>query len=351
MFGLAKSLVRRAAAGVDRAVTLAVRIGTSPAEENAPLDWGYEARVAFLEALGARYDSLDTAEYFPRPVAIEPILRREGFARKGLSRSDLAWPAGCEPFLPEMREAYLRTAQNQLAVTRFFYRDTPRPVVLFVHGYLMGRLPIDERVWPVLRFDVLGLDSALYVLPFHGQRGDPSRIGRPEFPGRDPRMGNEGFRQAVTEIRALTDWLRRRGHPKVGLVGMSLGAYAAALTATVEPLFDFLVPIIPLASLADFAFEQGSLSEAPELRAREHALLEHAYRIASPLHRPPLIAPERVLVLGGKADRITPLSHARRLAHHFHAPITAWQGSHLLQLGRREAYDRVEALVRRLGVV
>ena len=111
---------------------------------------------------------------------------------------------------------------------------------------------------------------------------------------------------------------------------MSLGGYAAALAATLDAKLDFVVPIIPLASLADFAFEQGSLSESPELRAREHDLLERVYRVASPLARPSLVPPERVLVLGGKADRITPLSHAKRLARHFGVPLTTWHGGHLL---------------------
>jgi pimeloyl-ACP methyl ester carboxylesterase len=250
-----------------------------------------------------------------------------------------------------MREAYTRTVENQFAFARLFRRERPRPVAILVHGYLMGRLSIDERVWPVARLDRLGFDSALVVLPFHGRRADPSRIGRPEFPGRDPRVANEGFRQVVGEIGDLVAWLERDGHPAVGIVGMSLGGYAAALAATVLPSLAVLVPIIPLASLADFAFEQGNLSESPELRAREHALLERAYRIASPLARPPRVVPERVLVLGGKADRITPLAHARRLARHFHAPLAAWHGGHLLQLGRGEGWDRIDELLKRTGLV
>jgi pimeloyl-ACP methyl ester carboxylesterase len=253
--------------------------------------------------------------------------------------------------LPEIREEYLGTLQNQFAYARLFESHTPRPVAILVHGYLMGRLAVDERIWPIGRFDELGLDSALVVLPFHGRRADPNRTSRPEFPGRDPRIANEGFRQVIGEIRALAAWLRRRGHPAVGVIGMSLGGYAAALAATVEAELDFVVPIIPLASLADFAFEQGSLSESPELRAREHALLERVYGLASPLARTPLVAPERLLVLGGKADRITPLSHARRLAHHLRAPLATWHGGHLLQLGRNDAFDRIAELVRRVGVV
>jgi pimeloyl-ACP methyl ester carboxylesterase len=348
---LAKSFVRRAAAGLDRAVTAAVRMGLPPGAEEAPLDWGYEARIAFLEALAARYDSLDTTAYFPELRAIEPVSREKGLASKRLRRTDLTWPAAYEPFLPEMREPYLRTMENQFAFVRLFRRDRPRPVVLLVHGYLMGRLSVDERIWPIARLDRLGFDTALVVLPFHGRRSDPSHIGRPEFPGRDPRVANEGFRQVVGEIGALSAWLEREGHPAVGIAGMSLGGYTAALAATVLPNLAFLVPIIPLASLADFAFEQGNLSESPELRAREHALLERAYWVTSPLARPPRLAPERVLVLGGKADRITPLAHARRLSRHFRAPLAAWHGGHLLQLGRSEGWDRIEEMLQRSGLV
>ena len=346
MFGLAKTLFLQAAASFDRAVTLAVRVGLPP-EDDAPLDWGYEARLAFLEALAERYGSLDLDGYFPEPAAIEPVARDEGLGPKRLRRTDLTWPSDYEPFLPEMRDAYLRTPENQWAHARLFRGETPRPVAILVHGYLMGRLPIDERVWPIGLLDATGLDSALVVLPFHGRRGDKARSGRPEFPGRDPRIANEGFRQSVGEIRQLAAFLRQKGHPAVGVIGMSLGGYAAALTATVETKLDFLVPIIPLASLADFAFEQGSLSESPELRAREFALLERTYAVASPLARAPLVPPDRTLVLGGKADRITPLSHAKRLARHFGAPLATFYGGHLLQLGKNDAWDRIAELLKR----
>jgi pimeloyl-ACP methyl ester carboxylesterase len=250
-----------------------------------------------------------------------------------------------------MLEPYLRTSENHWASARLFRRELPRPVAILVHGYLMGRLSIDERVWPVGYLDTTGLDAALVVLPFHGQRADPTRSGRPEFPGRDPRMANEGFRQVIQEIRQLAGWLRREGHPAVGVIGMSLGGYAAALAATSETELDFVAPIIPLASLADFALEQGHLAPSPELRAREFALLERVYAVASPLARKPRVPSERVLVLGGKADRITPLSHAKRLARHFDVPLTTFRGGHLVQLGRADAWNGITELLRRARIV
>jgi len=130
---------------------------------------------------------------------------------------------------------------------------------------------------------------------------------------------------------------------------MSLGGYTTSLTATIDPSLAFLVPIIPLTSLPDFALEHGELNPAPELAAHEHALLERVYRVVSPLARTPRIASEHVLVVGAKADRITPVEHARRLAAHFSAPLIAWHGGHLLQVGRNACFGRIESFLSELG--
>jgi len=193
-----------------------------------------------------------------------------------------------------------------------------------------------------------GYDVAFFTLPFHGMRANPARRGPPEFPGADPRFSNEGFRQIIFDLRNFIAWLHEQGHPQVGVMGMSLGGYTAALLATVQEQLSFCVPVIPLASLADFAREQGELSTAPEAEAEEHALLERIYRVVSPVHRKSLIAPSRTLVVAAKADRITPVAHARKLAAHFGAPLVSWHGGHLLQLGRNAAFRRVETLLREL---
>jgi hypothetical protein len=346
--GLAKHLLGRAAAGLDRAVTLAIRAGTADHDTEQTFGSGHEARVESLRNALARYATLDLARFYPEPRAIEPTLRERRPFGGGLSRSDLVWESIADTFLPELTDAYRLTTANHLAHARLITRGEPRSVALLVHGYLMGQLRVDERVWPLHVLDELGFDSALVMLPFHGRRAHPERPGRPEFPGTDPRFAAEGFRQAVTDLRELAGFLRRRGHPSVGLLGMSLGGYTAALATTVDAGFDFLVPIVPLASLADFARDHGELPEAPEPRSVEYELLERVYAHVSPVHREPLIARERVLVIGAKADRITGFLHARRLAAHFHAPLAAFHGGHLWQLGRGEAFERIAELLRAL---
>jgi pimeloyl-ACP methyl ester carboxylesterase len=347
--GLAGQLLARAAAGLDHAITLAVRAATPISDDEPSLGSGHEARVQALESAAARLESLDLETFFPAPRLIEPSARDRGAFNARLSRTDLAWESIRDTFLPELAERYRATRENHVAVARLVARPEPRPIAVLVHGYMLGQLRIDERVWPISALDGLGFDCALYVMPFHGRRVDRARNGRPEFPGKDPAFAAEGFRQAVTELRELVRFLRGRGHPRVGLLGMSLGGYTAALTATVDADLDFLAPIVPLASLADFALEHGELPEAPEPRAREYALLERAYRHVSPVGRPPRMAPERVLVIGAKSDRITRITHARRLALHFHAPLVSFHGGHVMQLGRGGAFERLGELLR--GVV
>jgi pimeloyl-ACP methyl ester carboxylesterase len=199
-----------------------------------------------------------------------------------------------------------------------------------------------------------GLDVAIIVLPFHALRAREDRRAPPPFPGSDPRFTNEGFRQAVSDIRALIAWMRSRGTPEVGLMGMSLGGYTTALLATVESGLSFAVPIIPLASIADFARDQGRLGKGSE-GAALHEALDAATHVVSPFSRPSRIQREdglnRFLVVAGQRDRITPIAHAERLACHFDAPLVRFPGGHLLQFGRKEAFLEVGRFLEGLGVM
>ncbi len=267
----------------------------------------------------------------------------------GGSVVDLAWSSDYQPFLGGMAERYDRP-ENRVAAARMFRGREPRPVAICVHGYLGGHYGMEERAFPVRWFYKIGLDVALFVLPFHGVRANPRR-NAPPFPGADPRMTNEGFRQAMADLSDFVQWLGHRGHSDVGILGMSLGGYTTALAATVVPDLAFGIPIIPLGSFPDIARDQGRIGSAPEQIAEQYAGLERVHRVISPLRRKPLLSPKQLLVIGAKADQITPIAHARRLATHFGAPMEAWHGGHLLQFGRAEGFRRIGRLLNELGVI
>jgi dienelactone hydrolase len=113
-----------------------------------------------------------------------------------------------------------------------------------------------------------GVDVALYVLPFHAVRAEPGTPHR--FPSSDPRFSNEGFRQAIFELRSFVAHLEERGSPIVGAMGMSLGGYTVSLLATVEPKLAFVAPVIPLASFADVAHEADRFVGTHAQKAEQH---------------------------------------------------------------------------------
>jgi Alpha/beta hydrolase domain containing 18 len=340
-----------AAAAVDRAATLAAYAGSVSSRRKSRAErLGHGERMQALAQLAQLYPHPNPA-FFRPPRAIEPSERRVRWSADGHQVIDLSWPSEYRTFEPGIAERYERHAENRLAAARLLLGPEPRPVAILIHGYMAGRYDVEQRIWPVEWFDRIGLDVALFVLPFHGVRGSERPLGQPPpFPGSDPRMTNEGFRQAMGDFRDLVAWLEARGHGSVGVMGMSLGGYTTALAATVEPSLSFAVPIIPLASLADFARDQGRLGESPAHTELQHRALDAVHRVVSPLNRKPAISGDRVLVVGARADRITPVAHARKIAHHFGAPLDSWHGGHLLQFGRADKFRRIGRLLDELGL-
>ena len=342
-----RSLTRRvlgsAAAAVDLVATAAV--SAHAARTGQARERPHAERLQLLGRLEQRFRDAPLDEFFAAPLPIAPGQRRVRKLSGDGHVSDLSWDSGFQPIDPEVRERYLSARENSVAVARLYRRGVARPVAILIHGYMAGPFAFEERVWPISRLDRAGFDVVLFTLPFHGLRARLGHGAVPEFPGPDPRLNVEGFRQAVFDLQNLIDWLLQQGHPRVGAIGMSLGGYTASLLATVEPRLDFLVPVIPLSSLGDFAREQGSLSPVPEEAAAQHALLESIYRRVNPVARPALVAAERCLVVAAKADRVTPAAHARRLSVHLRAPLHSFYGGHLLQLGRAEAFERVIELM------
>jgi hypothetical protein len=313
---------------------------------------GHAERMGTLHALRELYDRPEHYEpdgaFYPAPEPIRPFVERVRSAPGG-EVVDWRWPSTFQLHCAEIADRYLRHEANHTAAARLFlHADRPRPVMLLLHGYRAGQWAIEERVWPVEWLFAKGLDVALPVLPFHAVRA--ARSGAAVFPGSDPRVTNEGFRQAMLDLRTLARHLLDRGAPSVGVMGMSLGGYTAALLATVDDRLSFAVPMIPLASIAHMARRIGRFIGSPDEQRAQFEALEAVHRPVSPLARSPRLDPARVLVLAAEGDRITPIDHARWLAQHFGAPMHVFHGGHILQFGRADAFRAVGKMLGRLGL-
>lgn len=346
---LRRRLVTRATGVLDVAFTRATGAlgGKGPRGLSA---LSHDARVEALAEIAAAYPA-EAPDFFRPARTIRPERERVPDAPHAL---DLRWPSDYTPLGPAMAERWDAAPENATVVVRHLSGANagrpPRPALILVHGYLGGNFDFERRAFPVRRFEALGFDVVLFTLPFHGRRAEAARRV-PRFPGADPRVTLEGFRQAAGDLLDLVAHLRALGHPQVGILGMSLGGYTTSLLATLEPELAFAVPLIPLACFAGWARDHGRLSKDPDEAAREHAALLRAYAAISPLQRAPQLPGERVLVLGAEGDRITPLHHAEALSAHFDAPLHTFAGGHMLQLGRGRTLDAFDRMVRGLGVV
>jgi hypothetical protein len=291
-----------------------------------------------LDAVQARLDALNVDERDELMVSSRP------------DAAALLREFGIDQSAP-LREKYLRSKANRTAYARWYrHANGPRPVAVLLHGYLGGTFAIEERVLPVRRLFDGGLDVVLTILPLHGPRRSEARGFRPPaFPSSDPRFTIEGFRQLVFDHRALFEYLRHGGAPGIGLMGMSLGGFSAALLSTLEQNLRFSVLFIPLAMIEQFAHDHGRMLGSSAEQEKQRDALRAAQWPISPFARPPLVAAERVAVVAGEADEVTGLAHAEHLAQHFGTHISRFEGGHLLHFGRERAFEPVWQMLEHEG--
>jgi pimeloyl-ACP methyl ester carboxylesterase len=348
-----KAVTSRVAVGVDQAFNKLIfgrsesSRRASPAESLGPSE--RVARLRDIDSIYAPYLA-EPDVFFPRTT---PPRFEETFVRpmgpNGVV-TDLSWASPLPPLHLDAeltRRLESRAPVNEIAHARLFlHRDAPRPAIILLHGYLGGDVRVEERAFPVRWLFDRGLDVVLGLLPHHGKRS--VRGKRPLLPATDPRLTIEGFRHGIVDLRTLVAYLRKRGSKAVGAMGMSLGGYTTALLSTIEPL-DFAFPMIPLASIADFARDRDRFVGTATQQREQHEALERAHAVVSPLSRAPKVAPENVLVLAGEADRITPIAHAKKLADHLGGKLLTFYGGHIVQAGRDEGFREIARLLAARG--
>ncbi len=319
----------------------------SPAQEPALWLDGLRAAAERNRAAGV----LDDPQ---RAHATPPALEKHTLRRVELAglppAEEIRFDSEFEPRDPEVRDGYLALARNREARALLFrHRSGPRPALILIHGYGMGRPALDARAFELSRLHRgLDLDVALVTLPLHGPRATGRRSGAGFLDGH-PLATNAAFEQAIFELRRLAGWLRAQGAPRLGVYGMSLGGYTAALFASLERGLACAVPLVPAVSMPAIL---GASRSPEERRLRESlglndTLLSEAWASHDPLRHRPRVAPEGRLILAGLSDRICPPDQVEALWRHWERPSIHWfEGSHLAPFGRRARQERLEVHLR-----
>jgi hypothetical protein len=109
--------------------------------------------------------------------------------------------------------------------------------------------------------------------------------------------------------------------------------------------------MIPAVSMAKLMWRHGENSPA-RIRAAKAGITEDllvdAFAVHAPTTRAPRVPRDRLAVIAGRGDRITPPEQAEALAEHWGVPIAWFDGGHLAQVGRGDALRDVR---RKLGAI
>jgi pimeloyl-ACP methyl ester carboxylesterase len=284
----------------------------------------------------------------PKPIEVHARERRAiagGVVARHVFASpyvpfDRASPAPDDPWMP----------------IEHWRHDRPAPAtVLAVHGFTMGDPDVDAILLMAPEWFALGLDVVLVTLPFHGKRTPATaRYSGELFASWNVGALNEAVRHSIFDLERVTRWLRSEGESVIGVVGLSLGGYLAALLAE---LVDELACVIPIAApvhlgafpSALFARSRHARRSAPPLTARE---LEDAYRVHSPLTHRLALPRDRALIVAGRGDRIVPPDHALNLWRHWRRPSLHWfGGSHVTPFRRAAVFAAGVRHLRTIGIL
>lgn len=297
----------------------------------------------------------DPADYHRTPPQLERF-ELEEFRSAWVDYRHLRYESEYEPHPGEPgRERWLGYAANRTAHARLLqHRGGPRPWLVCVPGYRMGQTIVDftgfQARWLHRH---LGLNVAIPVIPLHG----PRRIGR---------RGGDGFftgdfidtvhaqAQAVWDARRLIGWLRSEGAAGVGIYGVSLGGYTAALLASLEHRIDCVIAGIPATD-----FLRLMQAHTPPFLLKLAALvglsvdnIQRVLHVVSPLALTPQVPRERRFLFAGLADRLASPDHARDLWQHWERPHLTWyHGSHVSFLWEDEVKDLLQRALSTCGLV
>lgn len=296
----------------------------------------------------------DPDEVFPAP---DPDILVQEVSQTGLPRRwdtgqlrVLSFDSPFTPLHPDMREPYLARPRNGTAWAQHWtHADGPRPTIIVVHGFMASPYWVNRAFLSLPWFYGHGYDILLATLPFHGRRRDSWRrySGAGLFDGGVSHL-NEAMAHGLHDLRAWVDHLVRRGVPRIGVTGISLGGYMTSLLASVDDRLSFAIPNVPVVDIADLMgswnpagwMVRGALRRVGEQPDQLRASLA----VHSPLSWQPRLAHHRRFVIAGLGDRLAPPSHARALWEHWDRPQAHWfpgnhvlhvdQGSYLRNMGR-----------------
>lgn len=254
-----------------------------------------------LERYLAECETLDAPQYYATPEENRTLPAPEW----SLDGMTLSWISPIQTEHPD----------NNTARALYFKSDIPgdRPTLVLLHALMSASDFGYRRI--AARYTANGWNVLFPHLPYHYSRTPRGYANGALTITSDLVRNAEALRQSVIEVRQLLAWAKANGSPRTALIGTSYGGWVASLALGLEPI-DFAVLLQPVADVNHATFgSPASTMMAALLKGNgitPQDLSRHAH-LSSPALRKPLTPPDRITVIGGTHDRLSPPESLRSL--------------------------------------
>ncbi len=198
-----------------------------------------------------------------------------------------------------------------------------KPTLVLLHGW--NAQTAYRTLFPHLarRLTKRGVNVAMFELPYHSRRKPRGRQAAHNFLSGDLVHVAQAAHQAMADARALIAWLKEQGCPRIGLWGISLGAWLSGMLVCVESRVDFAVLMTPVARMDRLIAEVDFC--APIRRSLGDARVRlDSLNLAT--HRPK-VTPNNILVVASEHDLFAPIATLEELCEAWGGP-ELWRPQH-----------------------
>ncbi len=320
-------------------------IGKSPLDRET-----YLRRLAFYDP--DRWDpESNPFFYLPDEPPAGEVIETVPF---GSGRRELVrFPSRYVPRSHEVLERFNRHRENLSGYLHLWRHDgsAGRPLVLVIHGFMMGGPGKASRMFRVERLFDLGPDVALHTLPGHWRRSYNPMLQRLLEPADVP-LTVERLAQNVHDLHSAQLLLRQMGYENIGIIGASMGGFTAADYATrVTGGPDFMFLAVPALEVNGYLKPRRRCFSFPVDSELVRAT-ERAQEICSPLFLPPRYDVDRIRVVAHAGDRICKAGHTRRWIEDWGIKdYVEVVGGHWLYLDRKARGDAWYGLLQERGYI
>jgi len=260
-----------------------------------PMDWGLDALVPdiLLPNGGPHRQLLDYVTHHRTHSAL--FYRPEPTAQYAFSGRCLTFPSHLQT----------ETVENNIVKCRVFEaRSRSKAIILLPHWNSENNRY--DTLASLLR--AVGITTLQITLPYHGERR-PAHMKSADYL-MSANLGRtiRSVRQAVLDCRLAIDWLERRGHQHIGLLGSSLGSAIGFVLTAHEPRIKTAALLLMGSDFADTIWMSRATQHIQQA-VREILTLEELRQIWSIISPTTYVTKLRnrllpLLVVSGRHDRV-----------------------------------------------